>query len=113
MFGTLLLLLFIIFIVIPFFRILWRVWQFSSSVRKARRQMDDAMNSAFGGNGSRPRQQQPRQQKKKKIDPSVGEYVAFEEVSVTAEETTDSDSSQTRTVVTESQIEDAVWEEIK
>ncbi|MDE6288225.1 MAG: DUF4834 family protein, partial [Muribaculaceae bacterium] len=61
---------------------------------------------------NRARQPKPAP-RNKKIDPNVGEYVAFEEIktSTTVSETTEADGS-TRIKV-ESQIEDAVWEEIK
>lgn len=50
--------------------------------------------------------------KKKKIDPNVGEYVAFEEIACnTTTQTTDSDGRTTYR--SESQVEDAVWEDIK
>lgn len=49
--------------------------------------------------------------KKKKIDPDMGEYVAFEEIKVTSShKTTAYDASST---YNESQIVDAEWEEIR
>ncbi len=76
-------------------------------------------SQAFGANfnttsgpraNSRHSDPQP-QPRKKKIDPNVGEYVAFEEM--TATESTTTSSNGTRTYKATSQIEDAVWEEIK
>lgn len=71
------------------------------------------------------RRQNPRQQqysrpqptpKRKKIDPNVGEYVSYDEISVTESDksSTDGDSSPqaSRTSPTESQISDAEWEEL-
>lgn len=50
--------------------------------------------------------------KKKKIDPNVGEYVAFEEIACNV--TTESgDSNGNTRFRSESQVEDAVWEDIK
>lgn len=112
MIGTLLLLLFIFFVVIPLGKILWRVWSITRTMREARRRMDDAMRGAYDDTtaGKRPGASPAR--KKKKIDPSVGEYVAFEEVSCDIGTASAADNT-TRTVKVESQIEDAVWEEIK
>lgn len=53
--------------------------------------------------------------RKKKIDPNVGEYVAFEEIACdvkTSETTSNADGTQ-HTVSTESRVEDAVWEDIR
>lgn len=113
MIGTLLFILFIFFIVIPLFKILWRVWQFSRGIKDARRRMDDAFRASAsaprGGHGpARPAR------KKKKIDPDVGEYVAFEEVSVSQSHTASGPTpGQPSGMRAESQVEDAVWEEIK
>lgn len=121
--GTILLLLFIFFIVIPLVRIGIRVWTLQRQWRRAQQQMADAFagagrdaSSAAGGAGRQERrgpQRPPR--RKKKIDPSVGEYVFFEEIHT--ETTTDSTSGTAGVGKTkfraESQVEDAVWEEIK
>lgn len=77
--------------------------------------MRNFMNDPFGTgqNSTRSRRQpeQPPRRPKKKIDPDVGEYVAFTEVSV---ETTVSDgTTDIHTVETEQQIEDVEWEDIK
>lgn len=110
--GTILLLLFIFFIVIPLCKIAWRIWQVHSTFNRMRRQMNDAARASSGNASADPRGRQPRRPRKK-IDPTVGEYVAFEEVETrtTASETSGADS---RTgFKTESQVEDAVWEEIR
>lgn len=110
--GTFFLLLFIFFIVIPLCRVGWRAWQLH---RQWRRATDDLRNAFGGGNPrSRSTAQPPRPARKnKKIDPAVGEYVAFEEIhSETTTQTTSTDGAKT-TFRAESQIEDAVWEEIK
>lgn len=72
------------------------------------------MNETFQNAGRRARQPEQPPRKRKKIDPDVGEYVAFEEVSTTATaESTSSDDKSTTRVKVESQVEDAVWEDIK
>lgn len=62
----------------------------------------------------RARQQQQRQQQpprpKKKIDPTVGEYVEFTETTVTR--TTTDGPTTTTTTETESQITDITWEDL-
>lgn len=101
---TFFLLLLLFFIVIPALRVMWRISQIRSAFKKQQQRANDMFNRA--------RQPKP-EPRKKKIDPNVGEYVAFEEIkaSTTVTESTESDGS-TRIEV-ESQIEDAVWEEIK
>lgn len=118
--GTFFLLLFIFFIVIPLCRALWRGWQFHRRWREATRGMRDAFARASGtaADGSdKRRQPHSAPAKKKKIDPSVGEYVAFEEIHVSSTESTqtrtDAAGRTHTTVHTESQIEDAVWEDIR
>lgn len=60
----------------------------------------------FGNQTAQP----PR--KKKKIDPAVGEYIHFEEVSTTTA-TEDAGGSKTTTAtITEQQIVDVQWEDI-
>lgn len=109
--GTFILLLFIFFIVIPLFRVGWRAWQLH---RQWRRATEDLRNAFGGGQGQqRPGNGNPAPKaRKKKIDPEVGEYVAFEEIKseTTTSYTTEGTTSSFRA---ESQVEDAVWEEIK
>lgn len=91
-------------------KILWRGWTFSRQWRRATENMREAYRRAAEGANRSPEQPTP---KKKKIDPTVGEYIAFEEVKTetsTFEATSDGNSSSIRA---ESQVEDAVWEEIK
>lgn len=111
--GTILLLLFIFFIVIPLCKIAWRIWQVHSTFSRMRRQMNDAARDASGNASAetRGRQRQPRR-KRKKIDPAVGEYIAFEEVETGSSTTTAGPASDTG-FKAEPQVEDAVWEEIR
>lgn len=104
MFGTFLLLLLIFFVVIPLCKIGWRVWNLHRQWQRATQGMRDAYAAAQNA-----AKKAAKPKKKKKIDPSVGEYVAFEEVKTTATYTSTSTGTTFRA---ESQIEDAVWEEI-
>ncbi|MDE6300734.1 MAG: DUF4834 family protein [Muribaculaceae bacterium] len=113
MFGFILLCIFIAFIVIPLGKAIWRGYQLQRNWRRATEGFREAYRrntSSAGNNQATPRR------KKKKIDPNVGEYVAFEEIKVETTTYTATESGPegtTTTTYTESQIEDAVWEEIK
>lgn len=103
LFGLLLLILFV-----------WlgiRIWRFASNVHNINRAYSDAMKRAREQQfrqHQQARQNQP--QTKKRIDPNVGEYVEFTEVSEVKQTKTNSGS---RTEVkSESQIEDITWEEL-
>lgn len=106
--------LFFVFILYPVGKALWRGYQLQQSWKRATQGFRDAYrHAASGADGSR---HAAPKRKKKKIDPNVGEYVAFEEVTVSASETTETQTGQKSTYTntyTESQIEDAVWEEIR
>ena len=113
MFGFLLLLL-LIFILLPVFKIGWQLW---SNMRRMRRfmanpqeffrqQQANATASARHPHASAPRR------KAKKIDRDTGEYVRFEEVEVSEEELVMAQNT-TETYTTESQITDIEWEDIK
>lgn len=74
--------------------------------------MRDAFNQAHQQSSGPSASESNKKHKKKKIDPNVGEYVAFEEISCnTTKQTTDSDAKTA--FRSESQVEDAVWEDIK
>lgn len=110
MFSTLLLLLFLFFIVIPLVRVTWFLYK----ARRQARRFFDSMSSGASGKGRRSSEPE-RPVHRKKIDPSVGEYIDFEEVTVTKTSTTTDASGKTTTTtstVTESQITDVEWEEI-
>lgn len=107
--GFLLFILFVVFVLVPLGKIAWRIWsmqrQWKNATRNAREAYRRAAEQAAAQNPV------PR---KKKIDPSVGEYVAFEEIACNVSSTTSTESSTTtRTVHVESRYEDAVWEEIE
>lgn len=101
-FVILILFLIFYFILWPVCRVAWRGYK----LHRRWRQATAGMRGGYPPPPPRP----PR--KKKKIDPSVGEYVAFEEIAcnTTVEAETSADGSSRITV--ESQIEDATWEEI-
>lgn len=108
--GTFLFLLFVFFIVIPVVRVVITIWR---ARRQTRRFFDQFRNATGAGASSQTgRKEAPRQPKtKKKIDPTVGEYVAFEEIK-TESTTTDRQNTTTYTEV-EQQIVDVDWEDIK
>ncbi|MFG6386117.1 MAG: DUF4834 family protein [Muribaculaceae bacterium] len=112
--GTFILLLVIFFIIIPLGKALWRGYQFHKQWKKATRSMRDAFNQSTrqqsAGAGSQ--KSQSSRFKKKKINPDVGEYVVFEEISCNVGQSSAETSSETR-YSSESQVEDAVWEDIK
>lgn len=93
-------------------------------VHRAKKQAQQFYDQMYGGQQA---QTEPKRRKggwskpverRKKIDPSVGEYVRFSEIDVTetAETTSasaDGDKSSTTTYTVEQQVTDAEWEEIK
>lgn len=98
-----------------FFRVIFRGYRLY-------RQSRNMFNQFFGAQESDPdkgkRKKEPSepQQPPKKIDASVGEYVHFEEIEITTEQThtVDSDGIErttTKTVV-EEQVVDVEWEEL-
>lgn len=103
--------LFVVFVLYPLGVALWRGYQLNKSWKRATEGFRNAYQRAAGNQTQKPKP------KKKKIDPNVGEYVAFEEIKVESttytETTTEADGTTTTYVHTESQIEDAVWEDIK
>lgn len=113
---TFVLILIFIFIIWPIIRVGWTIHRMRSQARKAYEEM---YARATGGNPeAQPSRKagwsRPAKAKAKKIDSSVGDYVTFEEIKA---ETTQSDFSSrgtdSRTVVTEQQITDVEWEEVK
>lgn len=103
--------------------IVYNVARIYLRIRSLRNQGRDFFNqfaTGFGADGARSdsgtaRQPEPKRPAKK-IDPEVGEYVRFEEVSVTAQQTStvNNDGSQTDTtrVTVEEQIVDVEWEDL-
>lgn len=109
-----LLFLLILWLLYTLFRPLIRQWV----DRRMQRRFTDAFRQATGTPPPPPRQERRggwstvgMRRRKKKIDPSVGEYVKYEDITVT-ETTTNTDSSQTTDYVREQQIVDAEWEDL-
>lgn len=110
--GIFIFLLLLFFIIIPLFKVIWRVWQVQRSFSRMQQQARDAMNRAAGASAeARSSGGQSARRHRKKIDPTVGEYVAFEEVHAPAGSGSASDAGEAFRA--EPQVEDAVWEEIK
>lgn len=104
-FGIIFFFLFI-FIILPVIITLVRA---AFLVHRARKGIRDAFRGTNNADNSEQSADTPR--RSKKIDPDEGEYVAFEEISVTATETSENGRSGTRYTV-EQQIVDAEWEDI-
>lgn len=108
--GTFLFLLLFFFVLWPLGRAAWALWRQYRMVKDHMRrasEMQDAFNRARGGAGSREAQQ-PRP-RKKKIDPSVGEYVAFEEIRTFNSDSETSGRDASTQTPPASQVEDADW----
>lgn len=101
----------------------WYIIKGFIAVMNARRRAQDffnQFNNAARGAYEEQRREQRRggwstaaSSRRKKIDPEVGEYVAFEEVSEAQNETSENNSGSTRRdYKSESQIADAEWEDI-
>lgn len=108
--GTILLLLFIIFVVWPLCRFAYHVWQTRRQWQQATDRMRDAFRQTYGQNRT-PGDQAPKK-KKKKIDPTVCEDVVFEEIACDVKSQTYTSADGSRTTYTESQVEDAIWEDL-
>ena len=110
--------LIVVFIVIPFLRMLWAGYKLRNKMKKAFREFQEQMQH----------QQQQAQQnaqnkgwdtkntnQKKKFDRNQGEYVEWEDVKIT-ESTADNSANTHKKEVRiekEQQISDAEWEEIR
>lgn len=90
--------------------ILWKIAKWGWGGYRVYKQWKDATDGLRGfGSGEQQRQPEDTPKKKKKIDPSVGEYVAFEEI--TTEVKVETSDTATKVSI-EEQVEDAVWEEL-
>ena len=114
------LLLYIFLFIIGYF-VVWPLIKVALRIRSARNAWRHAMNGGGSGRREAPRRERPggwsgapARPKRKKIGRDVGEYVAFEEETVTASETSGSTSTaESASFAVEEQVEDAVWEDIK
>lgn len=116
--GTLLLILFIVFIVWPLIKAAWRIHTLRSQVNQAFRtaQQQAQANARQAKQSSRPAGWQQADHQKK-FDQSDGEYVEWEEVEIDSatisSDSTETEIDQTHIDVTTTQVSDADWEEIK
>lgn len=114
----LLILLLVIFVLWPIARAVWMVYKLRRQARKAFEQFGQQQEAYRRRQEAehRPAGWQPAPQRKKIIGKDQGEYVEWEEVTVTVETTTTENSSErdvkNRTAA-EPQISDAEWEDIK
>ena len=114
--GTLLLLLFIIFILWPLIKIGWRIWSQMQSMRRFMADPEGEMRRRQAAyDKAHKRQQQPAPEpKKKKIARDVGEYIEYTEIELTEEQKAQQAASQSSTTIkTEEQITDIKWVDIK
>ena len=109
-FAVILIFLLIFFVIIPIFRVGAAIYR----ARRQTRQFFDSLGRNAAGNRSDETPATPKP-KKKKIDPTDGEYVQFEEIdsTTTVNSSTDSAGRTSTTVETEQQIVDIEWEDIK
>ena len=115
-------LLFVAFIIFVLPQIVLK-WLLPWFVRHRMRKMQDNMRQAYeqaygsqsntGTNGRAADSRSTAGRRGKRIDPSVGEYVQFEEITEDTATTVETDAAGDTTITTESQIEDAVWEDVK
>lgn len=111
--------LIVVFIVIPFLRMLWAGFKLRNKMKKAFREFQEQMqqqqqqaqerqNTPPGSQGNAPQQ-------KKKFDRNQGEYVEWEEIKTTASTADNSANTHEKEVRIEKepQISDAEWEEIR
>lgn len=111
---TFLFLLFVIFVlpkIIRGFLIVHRV-------RRQARQLFDQMYGASQQTSPEPKRRKPGWSapipRRKKIDPTVGEYVKFQEIQTeeTIQQQSEPDGTKSTSATIEQQVTDAEWEEI-
>lgn len=117
---TYILALILIFFALPFIgRLILRGLQWWMA-RKVARMQRNAFEQMFGqAAGQRQRQAEPvynepprpHRRREKRIDPSVGEYVEYEELEGSGYASQGAPATETFTA--ESQVDDAEWEEVK
>ena len=106
-----------------FIWLLYRLARIFFALYKAKRQARDFFADMFGNPNGAQGQSSKRKKKDKtpktpvtpkKIDPTVGEYIKFEEIEVTATEQTKtySDGTTRSSFKVEEQIVDVEWEDI-
>lgn len=108
-FLGLLLIILLFFLLRPVFKMFMMYRKYRRAMREAYSRAQSAQGRPYG-RGSQSRGAQNPAPKKKVFTKDMGEYVAYEEISCTITE--DSTSQQTQTV-TEEQVTDIEWEDIK
>lgn len=99
----------------------FRVWRTMSRLRREAREAFEqgASGAAYGfgrndndgRNGGRRSREAPKKARRKVFTRDMGEYVAFDEITV--EQTSTSETGETsRSTVTESQVTDVEWEDL-
>ena len=111
-FIGLLLIILAIFILQPIIRAIMAVRRFQRQMKSDYRQATST-NGSGASRSSRPGGwSEPMRRRPKIITREMGEYVAYEDVAVTAT-VTGSDGSRTPATIEEEQVIDAEWEEIR
>lgn len=105
-----LLILFLIFVGIPLFKVGWKIYRMQKDAKKVFSQFNQQQQSRAEEFESQQRRQQQRQRRK-----SMGEYVEFEDINFAQQEpsNTQKTSSKKSYIKDEPLISDAEWEEIK
>ncbi len=111
MFLYLILIILAIYILPPLIRGILTINRFRRSTRQAYEAM-------YGNRNRRPQERKAGwsgkpSDKKKKIGKDVGEYISFEEITVTETESTVSDNAGNTFTEVEQQITDVEWEDVK
>ena len=109
--GVLLLFLTLIVLIYIVRIFIWPVLKIFYKIKKVKNNFTtDYKNSRHQERNSREKSKEKRN---KKIDPNVGEYVAFEEVTTVSYTETVNDNSTVIQQTYEEQTVDAEWEELK
>lgn len=112
--GTLIFALIFIFIIWPAIKFFWRLYTMQRQARQMFAQMNSTRQQTAGQEQRKAGWSRPADNKRKKIDRDTGEYVNYENISVTESSFSSSSSETDYTEVrAESQISDAEWEDIK
>ena len=104
--SSILLVLFIVFIVWPLIKFIW-------AIRKAHMQARRAFEEATGTKWNQRNEARNTPVKEKIFDRNVGEYVEFEEIEHTSNNTGTQPNTSNPQPKIEQQIVDAEWEDIK
>jgi len=125
MWFTILILIIVFYV---FVRPAWKIWSAVNSARRQAREMGDAFRRAAGVDPAEERRRGEERRRasrkggwtspaprRKKIDPGVGEYVKFKEVSADDTASTSSDAgggAAATAAQSEPQVVDVKWEDV-